>query len=58
MEDTEAVQILKDMLKKYAFEGKEKEAILSAIGLMGWTKLIDSKIKDRKARRLKELGLE
>lgn len=58
MEDSEAVQILIAMLKKYPFDEKEKEALKNAVGLMGWTKLVEGFNERRKAardRKLKDL---
>ena len=55
MEDSRAVQILIAMLKKYPLTGEEKEALKGAIGLMGWTKLVEGFNDRRKAARDKKL---
>ena len=51
MKDKEAVNILTKMLGRYSFSTEEKEAIAAAIGVLSWTSLADSKIKERKAKR-------
>ena len=55
MEDSEAVKILIAMLKKYPFEEQENEAVRKAIGLMGWTKLVEGFNDRRKAARDRKL---
>lgn len=55
MEDSGAVKILIDMLKKYPLEDGEREAINTAIGLMGWTKLVEGFNERRKAARERKL---
>ncbi len=45
MEDKEAATILMKLLDKHLLSGKEKEAVLAAIGVLGWTTLSKSKIK-------------
>ncbi len=55
MEDSEAVKILIAMLKKYPLEDGEKEALKSAVGLMGWTKLVEGFNDRRKAARDRKL---
>ena len=58
MEDSEAVKILIGMLKKYPLDEQEKGALKTAVGLMGWTKLVEGFNDRRKAtrdRRLKDL---
>lgn len=55
MEDSEAVKILIAMLEKYSFNDNEKEAIKGAIGLMGWTKLVEGFNDRRKVARDKNL---
>lgn len=61
MEDKEAIEILTNMLKKYSFSEKEKEAVLDAIGILSWSKLGKSRIqhiaKVRKAKHEKDLKL-
>lgn len=50
MKDKEAIKILIKMLDKYPFSAEEKEAISVAVGILGWTALAESKIKERKDR--------
>jgi hypothetical protein len=47
----EAIEILKDLLKKHPLDEKEKEAVMTALGVLSWGGLYESKLKDRKARR-------
>jgi hypothetical protein len=51
MEYKEAIEILKDLLKKHPLDEKEKEAVMTALGVLSWGGLYESKLKDRKARR-------
>lgn len=57
MEDKEAINILIHMIEKYSLSGKEKESVLTAIGILSWSKLgegrIKSIIKAQKAKREK-----
>ena len=45
MDDKKAVIILKRMLDKYSLKDEEKEAILTAVGILSWTSLSQDKIK-------------
>ncbi len=45
MDDKQAAGILLAMLKKHALSQKEKEAINSAVGVLAWTTLAQSKLK-------------
>lgn len=60
MEDKEAIEILMRMMEKYSMRGEEKEAILTAIGILSWSKLgksrMESIVKAHKAKRAKALG--
>jgi hypothetical protein len=49
MDDKRAIGILIGMLKKYPLTDDEKEAIREAVGILGWTKLIEG-WKERKKR--------
>lgn len=49
MEDKEAIEILKQMLKKHPLNVKEQEAVRTAVGILGWSKLMEGYI-DRKKR--------
>jgi HEAT repeat protein len=58
MEDKEAIEILMKLLDKHSFTEKEKKAIATAIGALGWTKLGKARLKNiinaRKAERAEE----
>jgi hypothetical protein len=51
MEDKKAAEILIDMVKKYPLEASEKEAISEAIGILSWSSLAQSRLKNLKSRR-------
>jgi hypothetical protein len=51
MEYNEAIDVLKNLLKKHPLDDKEKEAVMTALGVLSWGGLYESKLKDRKARR-------
>jgi hypothetical protein len=59
MEDKEAIEILTRLLEKYSLAGEEKEAVLTAIGALGWTKLgkgrMENIIRARKAEKEEDL---
>ncbi len=55
MEDSKAVKILIEMLKRYPLTAEEKEAVKNAIGLMGWTKLVEGYVENRKKARDRKL---
>lgn len=48
MDDKKAAEILISLLKKNSFTDEEKEAVQSAIGILSWTSLVNSRIKTRK----------
>jgi hypothetical protein len=48
MDDKRAAKILMGLLDKYSLEGDEKDAVDSAIGLLSWVSLSQSRIKARK----------
>ncbi len=58
MEDKEAIEILTQLIEKYPLSEKEKEAVSSAIGALGWMKLGNQRIKNiiraKKAEKKKE----
>jgi len=51
MEYQEAIDILKSLLDKPSLDAKEKEAVMTAIGILSWGSLSKSKIKAQKAKR-------
>ncbi len=51
MEDKKAIAILINLLKKRSLSSEEKEAVSSAIGILSWISLSQSRIKALKAKR-------
>ena len=51
MEYQKAVVILKSLLDRHSLDAEEKEAVLTAIGVLSWGSLSKSKIKVQKAKR-------
>ena len=51
MEYQKAIAILKSLLDKHALDAEEKEAVITAIGLLSLGSLAKSKIKAQKAKR-------
>jgi len=59
MEYKKAVTILMSLLDRHSLDDEEKEAVLTAIGVLGWASLgknrIKAIIKARKAKRDKSI---
>ena len=51
MEYQEAIAILKSLLEKHSLNAEEKEAVMTAIGVLSWGSLSKSRIKAQKAKR-------
>ena len=51
MEYQKAIAILKSLLDRHSLDAEEKEAVLTAIGVLSWGSLAKSKIKARNAKR-------
>ena len=51
MEHKKAIDILKSLLDKHPLNAKEKEAVMTAIGILSWTSLSKSRLKTQKAKR-------
>jgi len=51
MEYQKAIAILKSLLDKHSLDAEEKEAVLTAIGVLSWGSLAKSKIKAQKVKR-------
>ncbi len=51
MEYQRAVAILKSLLDRHSLDAEEKEAVMTAIGVLSWGSLAKSKIKARNATR-------
>jgi hypothetical protein len=58
MEDKVAIDILNDLLKKYPLAEDEQQAILTAIGILAWTKLSEGHMKSLKQGREKRTSSE
>lgn len=58
MTDKKAASILLALMKKHSLQGEEKQAIESAIGILSWTSLSESRIKSLKDKlEKKKTGL-
>jgi len=55
MEYQKAIPILKSLLESRSLDSKEKEAVMTAIGVLSWGSLSQSKIKSQKAKRDKSV---
>ena len=51
MEYAKAIAILKSLLDKHPLDAEEKEAVITAIGVLSWGSLAESKRKEQKAKR-------
>jgi len=51
MEYQKALAILKNLLEKPSLNTEEKEAVMTAIGVLSWGSLAKSKLKAQKAKR-------
>jgi len=51
MEYQEAIAVLKSLLDKPLLNAEEKEAVMTAIGVLSWGSLSKSKLKAQKAKR-------
>ncbi|XUW99962.1 MAG: hypothetical protein TUN42_08700 [Dehalogenimonas sp.] len=58
MENDKAIEILKKMLEKPSLGAEEKEAVLTALGMLGWVKLSQSRMKLIKEKRDQSLKLQ
>lgn len=58
MEDNEAIKILTRILEKDGLNAEEKEAIRAAIGVLGWTKLVEGWKENKKRLRDKQFDDE
>lgn len=53
MEYQEAIAVLQNLLDKRPLDPEEKDAVMTAIGMLSWAALSKSKIKAQKAKREK-----
>jgi len=51
MEYQKAIIILKNLLDKHPLDAEEREAVMTAIGLLSWGSLSKSKLKAQKVKR-------
>ena len=51
MEYNKAIAILKSLLDRRSLDAEEKEAVMTAIGLLSWASLSKSIVKARKEKR-------
>ena len=51
MEYQEAIGILKSLLERHSLDTREKEAVVTAIGVLSWGSLSKSRLKAQKAKR-------
>lgn len=55
MEDKQAAEILIKLMQKHQFSDDEKEALHAAVGILSWTSLAGSRLKNMKEKREKKL---
>ena len=53
MEYQKAIGVLKNLIDKHSLNAEEKEAVITAIGILSWVSLTKSKMKAQKAKREK-----
>jgi len=53
MEYQKAISILKGLLDRHPLDAEEKEAVITAIGVLSWGALSKSRVKAQKAKRAK-----
>ncbi|MFC1921447.1 hypothetical protein ACFLYQ_06975 [Chloroflexota bacterium] len=51
MEYKEAIAILTNLLDRHPLDADEKEAVMTAIGILSWGALSKSNLKARKSKR-------
>jgi hypothetical protein len=51
MEDQQVITILKNLVNKDMLTSEEKEAVMTAIGILSWTSQSKGRIKVQKAKR-------
>ena len=51
MEYQKAIAILKSLLDRHSLDAEEKEAVVTAIGILSWGSLAKRKIEAQKAKR-------
>ena len=56
MENDKAIEILRKMLDKPSLDAEEKEAVMTALGMLGWVKLSKCRMKVMKEKRDQSLN--
>jgi hypothetical protein len=51
MEYQKAITVLRSLLGRHSLDAEEKEALMTAIGVLSWGSLSKSRIKAQKAKR-------
>jgi hypothetical protein len=51
VEYKKAIAILKSLLDRHSLDAEEKEAVMTAIGVLSWGSLSKSKIEAQKSKR-------
>lgn len=51
MDDKKAAKVLLNLLNSKDLEAEEKEALKTAIGILGWTALSDNRTKARREKK-------
>ncbi|MCL5435763.1 MAG: hypothetical protein M1275_01650 [Patescibacteria group bacterium] len=51
MDHKQAAKILVELVKRGRLSAKEKEAVLTAIGVLSWSYLAETRLEVRKAKR-------
>ena len=54
IDDKKAIEVLADLLEKKILSEEEMDAVRSAIGILSWSKLGQSRIKSLKAKKLRD----
>jgi len=54
MNDKKAIEVLARLLEKGILSDEEQEAVRSAIGILSWSKLGESRIKTLKAKKAQD----
>lgn len=55
MDDKKAIAILIKLMNKHSLNAEEKEAVSAAIGILSWSSLAQSRIKNLKAKKDKSI---
>ena len=51
MEYDKAIAVLKRLLDRHSLDAEEKEAVMTALGVLSWGSLAKSRLKAQKAKR-------